>query len=204
MKIGLYFGTFNPIHVGHLVIANYMVDYTDLDKVWLVVSPHNPLKDKSTLLPDFHRLALVREAIYENPKLKACDVEFHLSKPSYTITTLAYLIEQYPEHEFSLIMGEDNLRTLHKWFNHEVLLKNHHIYVYPRALTLQEEQEVRSISESITTNYSSCPTIVFCNDAPVMKVSSSFIRKAIKEGRDVRYLLTEPVFKYVEEMHFYK
>ena len=204
MKIGLYFGTFNPIHVGHLVIANYMVDYTDLDKVWLVVSPHNPLKDKSTLLPDFHRLALVREAIYENPKLKACDVEFHLSKPSYTITTLAYLIEQYPEHEFSLIMGEDNLRTLHKWFNHEVLLKNHHIYVYPRALTLQEEQEVRSISESTITNYSSCPTIVFCNDAPVMKVSSSFIRKAIKEGRDVRYLLTEPVFKYVEEMHFYK
>ncbi|MEY4861231.1 MAG: hypothetical protein RL059_930, partial [Bacteroidota bacterium] len=125
MKIGLYFGTFNPIHVGHLVIANYMVDYTDLDKVWLVVSPHNPLKDKSTLLPDFHRLALVREAIYENPKLKASDVEFHLSKPSYTITTLAYLIEQYPEHEFSLIMGEDNLRTLHKWFNHEVLIKNH-------------------------------------------------------------------------------
>ncbi len=204
MKIGLYFGTFNPIHVGHLVIANYMVDYTDLDKVWLVVSPHNPLKDKSTLLPDFHRLALVREAIYENPKLKACDVEFHLSKPSYTITTLAYLIEQYPEHEFSLIMGEDNLRTLHKWFNHEVLIKNHLIYVYPRALTVQEEQEVRSISESIITNYSSYPSIVFCDDAPVMKVSSSFIRKAIKEGRDVRYLLTEPVFKYVEEMHFYK
>ena len=169
MKIGLYFGTFNPIHVGHLVIANYMVDYTDLDKVWLVVSPHNPLKDKSTLLADFHRLALVREAIYDNPKLTACDVEFHLSTPSYTIKTLAYLIEQYPEHEFSLIMGEDNLRTLHKWFNHEVLLKNHHIYVYPRALTLQEEQEVRSISESITTNYSSCPTIVFCNDAPVMR-----------------------------------
>ena len=190
--------------MGHLVIANYMVDYTDLDKVWLVVSPHNPLKDKSTLLADFHRLALVREAIYDNPKLTACDVEFHLSTPSYTITTLAYLIEQYPEHEFSLIMGEDNLRTLHKWFNHEVLLKNHHIYVYPRALTLQEEQEVRSISESTITNYSSCPMIVFCNDAPVMKVSSSFIRKAIKEGRDVRYLLTEPVFKYVEEMHFYK
>ena len=190
--------------MGHLVIANYMVDYTDLDKVWLVVSPHNPLKDKSTLLPDFHRLALVREAIYENPKLKACDVEFHLSKPSYTITTLAYLIEQYPEHEFSLIMGEDNLRTLHKWFNHEVLIKNHLIYVYPRALTVQEEQEVRSISESIITNYSSYPSIVFCDDAPVMKVSSSFIRKAIKEGRDVRYLLTEPVFKYVEEMHFYK
>ena len=181
-----------------------MVDYTDLDKVWLVVSPHNPLKDKTTLLADFHRLALVREAIYDNPKLTACDVEFHLSTPSYTIKTLAYLIEQYPEHEFSLIMGEDNLRTLHKWFNHEVLLKNHHIYVYPRALTLQEEQEVISMSAALINDYKSHENVIFCEDAPVMKVSSSFIRQAIKDKKDVRYLLTEPVYKYIDEMNFYK
>ncbi|MCX6190805.1 MAG: nicotinate (nicotinamide) nucleotide adenylyltransferase [Flavobacteriia bacterium] len=204
MRIGLYFGTFNPIHVGHLVIANYMAEFTDLDNVWFVVSPHNPLKDKNTLLADFHRLALVREAVYENTKLKACDVEFHLSKPSYTVTTLAYLIEQYSEHDFSLIMGEDNLRTLHKWYNHDVLLKNHKIYVYPRALTIQEEQEVMTLSEQLTNNYSGHHNIIFCNDAPVMKVSASFIRQAIKEGKDVRYLLTEPVHKYLDDMRFYK
>ena len=107
MNIGLYFGTFNPIHVGHLVIANYMAEFTDLDQVWFVVSPQNPLKDKNSLLPDFHRLALVREAIYENPKLSASDVEFHLSKPSYTITTMGYLLEKYPQHSFSLIMGKE-------------------------------------------------------------------------------------------------
>jgi nicotinate-nucleotide adenylyltransferase len=204
MNIGLYFGTFNPIHVGHLVIANYMAEFTDLDQVWLVVSPQNPLKDKNSLLPDFHRLALVREAIYDNPKLSASDVEFHLSKPSYTITTMGYLLEKYPQHNFSLIMGEDNLRTLHKWYNHEVLLKKHKIYVYPRALTIQEEQEVMSLSEQLTKNYSGHPNIIFCNDAPVMKVSASFIRQAIKEGKDVRYLLSEPVHKYLEEMRFYK
>ena len=204
MNIGLYFGTFNPIHVGHLVIANYMAEFTDLDQVWFVVSPQNPLKDKNSLLPDFHRLALVREAIYENPKLSASDVEFNLSKPSYTITTMGYLLEKYPQHSFSLIMGEDNLRTLHKWYNHDVLLRKHKIYVYPRVLTIQEEQEVMSLSEQLTKNYAGHPNIVFCNDAPVMKVSASFIRQAIKEGKDVRYLLTEPVHKYLEEMRFYK
>ena len=204
MNVGLYFGTFNPIHVGHLVIANYMAEFTDLDQIWLVVSPQNPLKDKNSLLPDFHRLALVREAIYDNPKLSASDVEFHLSKPSYTITTMGYLLEKYPQHNFSLIMGEDNLRTLHKWYNHDVLLKKHKIYVYPRVLTIQEEQEVLSLSEQLTKNYSGHPNIIFCNEAPVMKVSASFIRQAIKEGKDVRYLLTEPVHKYLEEMRFYK
>jgi len=125
MKVGLYFGTFNPIHVGHLVIANYMVDYTDLDEVWLVVSPHNPLKQKSTLLADIHRLAIVQEAIENNDKLKASDIEFKLPKPSYTATTLAYLKDKHPTHQFSFIMGEDNLRTLHKWKNHEVLIANY-------------------------------------------------------------------------------
>ncbi len=204
MKVGLYFGTFNPIHVGHLVIANFMAEYTDLDQVWLVVTPQNPLKDKSTLLADFHRLALVKEAIDDNSKLRASDIEFNLPKPSYTITTLTYLKEKYPNDSFSLIMGEDNLRTFHKWFNHEVILEKHKIYVYPRVLTMQEELEVVAMSADLINDYKSHNNVEFCEDAPVMKVSSSFIRQSIKEGKDVRYLLTEPVRKYVDEMNFYK
>ena len=204
MKIGLYFGTFNPIHVGHLVIANFMAEYTDLDQVWLVVTPQNPLKDKSTLLADFHRLALVKVAIDDNPKLRASDIEFYLPKPSYTITTLTYLREKYPNDSFSLIMGEDNLRTFHKWFNHEVIMEKHKIYVYPRVLTMQEELEVVAMSADLINDYKSHQNVEFCEDAPVMKVSSSFIRQSIKEGKDVRYLLTEPVRKYVDEMNFYK
>lgn len=204
MKIGLYFGTFNPIHVGHLVIANYMADFTELDQVWMVVSPHNPLKDKTTLLMDMHRMALVKVAIDDNSKLRASDIEFNLPKPSYTSTTLAYLKEKYPENEFALIMGEDNLRTLHKWKNHETILKNHKIYVYPRVLTTQEEAEVSDINAKIGNDFSQNANVIFCEDAPVMKVSATFVRNAIKEGKDVRYLLTEPVHKYIEEMHFYK
>lgn len=204
MKVGLYFGTFNPIHVGHLVIANYMAEFTELDQVWLVVTPHNPLKDKSTLLNDRSRYRLVQEAIDDNPKLKVTDVEFNLPKPSYTITTLTYLIEKHPEFEFSLIMGEDNLRTFHKWFNHEIILKKHKLFVYPRVLTLQEEQEVHSISRDFLNNYRTHENVVICEDAPVMKVSSSFIREAIKKGKDVRYLLTDPVYKYIDEMNLYK
>jgi len=204
MKIGLYFGTFNPIHVGHMVIANYMAEFTDLEQVWLVVTPHNPLKDKSSLLNDRHRYNLVQEAIFDNPKLKVSDVEFKLPKPSYTVTSLTYLQETYPQNEFSLIMGEDNLRTFHKWYNHEVILENHKLYVYPRVLTTQEEQEVNNISNEFLNEYRSDKNVIVCEDAPVMKVSSSFIRDAIKNGKDVRYLLTEPVYKYIDEMNFYK
>jgi nicotinate-nucleotide adenylyltransferase len=204
MNIGLYFGTFNPIHVGHLVIANYMADFTDLDQVWLIVSPHNPLKEKSTLLTDLHRLALVKIAIDDNPKLRASDIEFSLPKPSYTATTLAYLKDNYPQHNFALIMGEDNLRTLHKWYNHDVILKNHKIYVYPRVLTVQEEAEVTGINSHVGNDFADNANVVFCDDAPVMKVSASFVRNAIRDGKDVRYLLTEPVHKYIEEMNFYR
>lgn len=204
MKVGLYFGTFNPIHVGHLVIANYMAEYTDLDQVWLVVSPQNPLKKKSSLLADFHRLSIVKAAIDDNPKLKASDIEFKLTKPSYTATTLAYLAEKHPDYTFSLIMGEDNLRTLHKWFNHEIILKNYDFYVYPRVLTEQEEDEVQEIGSRPDNQFRNLPNVHICNEAPVMKVSASFVRNAIKEGKDVRYLLTEPVRKYIEEMNFYK
>jgi nicotinate-nucleotide adenylyltransferase len=204
MKIGLYFGTFNPIHVGHLVIANYMAEFTDLDQIWLVVTPQNPLKAKSSLLADYHRLVLVKEAVFDNPKLRASDIEFNMPQPNYTSTTLAHLKEAYPNYEFSLIMGEDNLRTFHKWYNHEQLLKQYKFYVYPRVLTHQEEEEVREIGHQIDNLFHQHSNIQFCEDAPVMKVSSSFIRQAIKKGKDVRYLLTEPVYKYIIDMNFYR
>ncbi len=203
-KVGLYFGTFNPIHVGHLIIANYMADNTDLDEVWLVVTPQNPLKEKSTLLADYHRLALVRIGIENNPKLKASDIEFHLPIPNYTATTLAYLKDKYPKKEFSLIMGEDNLRTFHKWFNHEQILDNHEIYVYPRALTIQEKEEMLSGMNNSANAFFEHPHVHMCDDVPVMKISSSFIRKLIRDKKDVQYLLTEPVYKYLDEMNFYK
>lgn len=201
MKIGLYFGTFNPIHVGHLIIANHMVSYTNLDQVWLVVSPQNPLKKKESLLADYHRLELVNRAIYENPTLRASDIEFKLEKPSYTGTTLAYIQDKYPKHEFALIMGEDNLRTFHKWRNYQAIIDNHELYVYPRILT---EQELLNSSESLTKPEIQNHKNVKLTDAPIMKVSASFIRKSIKAGHDVRYLLTEPVFTYIDEMNFYK
>jgi nicotinate-nucleotide adenylyltransferase len=204
MNIGLYFGTFNPIHVGHLVIANYMADFTDLDQIWLVVTPQNPLKVKSSLLPDYHRLALVKIAVEDNPKLRASDIEFNLPQPNYTSTTLAFLKEKYPNDNFSLIMGEDNLRTFHKWFNHEHLMENYRFYVYPRVLNSQEEEEVVAIGRKTENLFHLNENIIICEDAPVMKVSSSFIRNAIKNGKDVRYLLTDPVHKYIDEMNFYR
>lgn len=203
MKVGLYFGTYNPIHIGHLVIANYMADYTDLDQIWLVVTPQNPLKKKASLLEDYHRYALVEIAIEDNDNLRVSDIEFKLPKPSYTATTLAHLKEKYPAHEFCLIMGEDNLRTLHKWQNHDIILRDHEIYVYPRVLTIQEQQEADLLGYKQDNGFMEHEHVHIC-DAPVMKVSSSFIRNAIKEGKSVRYLLTDPVHKYIDEMNFYR
>lgn len=202
MKIGLYFGTFNPIHVGHLIIANYMIGFTDLDQVWLVVTPQNPLKKKSTLLEDYHRYAMVELAVEDNDKLKASNIEFNLPQPSYTINTLTYLKEKYPKHQFSLIMGEDNLRTLHHWKNYEQILDNHKFYVYPRALT-EQERAASTNENTVENNFQLHNNVIYC-DAPVMKVSASFIREAIKNKKDVRYLLTESVYQYVQEMNFYK
>jgi len=193
-KIGLYFGTFNPIHVGHLIIANHLAENTDLKEIWFVVSPQNPLKDKNTLLADHHRLAMVQRAVADNSRLKASNIEFDLPKPSYTTLTLQALREKHPDYEFSLIMGEDNLRTLHKWRNYEYILENFDIYVYPR---------VQSTTETDTRDFSKSPRVHFCN-APVMNLSSTHIREAIKNKKDVRYLLTEPVFRYVDEMNFYR
>lgn len=200
MNIGLYFGTFNPIHVGHLVIANYMAELEELDQVWLVVSPQNPFKEKDSMLPDFQRLDLVRMAVEDNLKLKASDIEFGLPKPSYTVTTLAHLKEKHPAHQFSLIMGEDNLRSLHKWYNYEYILKNHPIFVYPRVLTIQENKDAKDRPRVLQEEHH----ITICNDSPHLNISSSLIRKMIAEGKEVRYLLTEPVFQYVDEMNLYR
>tara|TARA_B100000963_G_scaffold345078_1_gene348739 strand:- start:148 stop:747 length:600 start_codon:yes stop_codon:yes gene_type:complete len=197
-NIGLYFGTFNPIHVGHLIIANYIADNTILDEVWLVVSPQNPLKNRDTLLSDYHRMSLVRIAIEDNLKLKASNDEFNLPKPSYTINTLTYMSEKYKDFNFNLIMGEDNLRSFHKWKNYETIINNHKIFVYPRALTEQEIENKNNLK--INLNHEN---IIKCQ-APIMEISSSYIRKAIKNDKDVTYLLTESVYKYIDEMNFYK
>ncbi len=191
-KIGLYFGTFNPIHVGHLAIANYMVEYSDLDEVWMVVTPHNPHKKKKTLLDDIHRLAMVRIAVDDYPKLKASLVEFDLPQPNYTVNTLAYLEEQYSEHFFSLIMGEDNLKSFHKWKNYNVILDRYSIYVYPRIS-----------SGTAETQFSNHPKITTVA-APIMELSSTFIRQAIKAGKNIRPMLPHKVWTYIDEMNFYK
>ena len=192
MKIGLYFGTFNPIHAGHLIIANHMAEYSGLDQVWLVVTPHNPLKKKNTLLDDHHRLQMVFLATEDYPKLKPSDIEFRLPQPNYTVNTLAHLQEKFPTHEFSLIMGEDNLNSLHKWKNYEVILQNHDIYVYPRINT-------EIINEEIAT-HAHIHHIV----APVVEISSTFIRESIKQGKNVRPLVPQKVWEYTEHNLFYR
>ena len=190
--IGLYFGTFNPIHVGHLTIANYMVEFSDLDEVWMVVTPHNPHKKKSTLLDDNHRLTMVRIALEDYPKLKASNVEFGMAQPNYTVNTLAHLEEKHPEFAFCLIMGEDNLKSFHKWKNYKVILDRYAIYVYPR------------VSEGkIETQFNDHPAIRKVN-APIMELSSTFIRKGIKAGKNIRPMLPDAVWKYIDEMNFYR
>jgi len=189
-KTGLFFGSFNPIHNGHLMIAGYMVEYTDLNEVWFIVSPQNPLKEKSTLLEDHHRLAMANIAVEDDPRLRASNIEFHLPKPSYTIDTLTYLQEKYPQKEFILIAGSDTLPTLHKWKNYEQLLELYHFYIYPRPF-------------SEKSPFDDHPHVRFV-PAPLIEISSSFIRKGISEGKNMSYFLPDKVWKYIEEMHFYK
>jgi len=191
-KIGLYFGTFNPIHVGHLTIANHLVEFSDLDEVWMVVTPHNPHKKKKTLLDDVHRLAMVRVALEEYPKLKASNIEFDLPQPNYTVNTLAHLEEHYPEQQFCLIMGEDNLKSLHKWKNYEVILNRYAVYVYPRISVGTVEHQ-----------FAGHPKIIKVA-APIMELSSTFIRQAISEGKNIRPMLPENVWEYLDEMNFYR
>lgn len=191
-KIGLYFGTFNPIHVGHLTIANHLVEFSDLDEVWLVVTPHNPLKKKKTLLDDVHRLTMVRVALEEYPKLKASNIEFDLPQPNYTVNTLVHLEETYPEQQFCLIMGEDNLKSLQKWKNYEVILERYSVYVYPR------------ISEGAVEHQFVGHPKIHKVAAPIMELSSTFIRKAISEGKNIRPMLPQNVWEYLDEMNFYR
>lgn len=195
-KIGLYFGSFNPIHIGHMAIAGYMTEFTHLDQVWFIVSPHNPLKKKESLLDDHQRLYLTQLAIGDNDRLKASDIEFRLPVPSYTIDTLAYLEEKYPSHEFSLVMGEDNLYTIHKWKNSGELVKKCQIYVYPRP-------ESPKPSSPFLEQLLSAAKIHHVN-APLMFISGTFIRNGIKKGKNMSYYLAPLVWKYIEEMHFYE
>lgn len=189
-KIGLFFGSFNPVHVGHMIIANYMATQTDLKQVWFIVSPQNPLKKKQSLARDYDRLHLVRLAIGDNLKLRASDIEFGLPKPSYTIDTLTHLREKYPDKQFVLIMGGDNLATLHKWKNYELLLRDYEIYVYRRPEAapgeLAEHEHIRLF------------------DAPQMHISATYIRNCVKEGHSIRYLVTEPVFEYINSSNLYR
>lgn len=192
MKVGLYFGTFNPMHIGHLIIANHIAENSDLDQVWLVVTPHNPHKKKSTLLDDHHRLQMVFLATEDYPKLKPSDIEFKLPQPNYTVHTLAHLQEKFPTHEFSLLMGEDNLNSLHKWKNYEVIIQNHDIYVYPRLNTETIDPEIEASAR------------IHRVDAPVIELSSTFIRESIKNGKNVQPMLPHKIWQYVEHNLFYK
>ena len=191
MRIGLFFGSFNPIHVGHLIIANYFAEHTELDRVWLVVSPHNPLKKKSTLARDYDRLHLVELATADNDRLFPSKVEFDLPKPSYTIDTLTHLHERYPQHEFTLLMGGDSLASLPKWKNYERILERNTIFVYRRPGYELPEELTRHPSVQLF-------------DAPLMQISASFVRECIREGKSVRYLLTEPVHAYLDSSHLYR
>ncbi len=189
MKIGLFFGSFNPIHIGHMIIANYMANHTYLDKVWIVVSPQNPLKDKSILINTYDRLEMCKLAFNDDLKIQVSDIELHLPQPSYTVDTLAYLKEKHPEHEFSLIMGADNLNTLKKWKNYEVILRDYKILVYPRPK--------ESVSE-----FSDHPNVSI-TDTPIMEISSTFIRNSIKNKKDIRYFLPDNVLRFIESKSLY-
>ena len=188
MHIGLYFGSFNPIHIGHLIIANHVVEHTEVDKVWFVVSPHNPLKDSHTLLNEYDRLHLAELAIQDNPRFRASNVEFHLPKPSYTIDTLTYLSEKFPLERFSVIIGSDSFQNIHRWKNYQQLIKHYSFIVYRRP--------------GFDINETHGAQLQFM-EAPMLDISATFIRKQIKAGKSVRYLLPEPVFNCVEENRYY-
>jgi nicotinate-nucleotide adenylyltransferase len=191
MKIGLYFGSFNPIHHGHLLIASYILDHTDLDQVWFVVSPQNPLKPSAGLLNEYHRLYLVQAAIEGENRMRASDIEFKLPKPSYTIDTLTFLREKYPAHEFSLIMGSDSFQNLAKWKNYSFLLRTYPIYIYKRPG-----------HDSLPSFPGALKTVLL--EAPLLPISATHIRKSIKEGRSIRSLVPDAVREEIERNNYYR
>ncbi len=191
-QIGLFFGSFNPIHVGHMIIANHMVENSSLDEVWFVVTPHNPHKKKKTLLDDIQRLQMVRLAVEAYPKLKASNLEFDLTQPSYTVNTLAHISEKHPDYSFALIMGEDNLKSFHKWKNYETILAYYNIFVYPRISAFD-----------IPDLFKNHPKIQYVS-APIVELSATAIRKAIQEKKNIKPLVPAVVWRYIDEMNFYK
>lgn len=196
METGLFFGSFNPVHIGHMAIANYIAEYTTLNEIWFVVSPHNPLKAKETLLAGRDRLYMTEMAIGSDSRFRVSDIEFNLPQPSYTIDTMAWLAEKYPSRRFALIMGEDNLATLHKWKNAEELVKRYPLIVYPRLepgkKNSRRQDEILAMAAVTRVK------------APVMEISGTFIRNAIREGKDVSWFVPAPAWRYIREMHFYE
>lgn len=191
MKVGLFFGSFNPIHIGHLIIGNYVVEEMPLDQVWYVVSPQSPFKKKDRLLNEYDRLRMVELATRDNYKLQASNVEFNMPKPSYTIDTLAHLSDLFPSYQFTLLMGSDNLKSLPKWKNYELILKNYQIVVYKR-------------SGSLDHPLFNDPAVRILDNTPLLNISSTFIRRMIKEGKSIKYIVPEAVEKYIDEMGLYK
>ncbi len=191
MKIGLFFGSYNPVHVGHMIIAKYLAEHTDLTQVWMVVSPQNPFKPKASLAQDYDRLYLVELAIGDERDIRASNIEFSMPQPSYTVDTLAYLSDKYPQNSFSLIMGEDNLASFHKWKNDQKIIKNHDIYVYRRSGVDNDYP------------YKSHPRVRFV-DAPLLNISASYIRDNIRLGKSVRYLVPDAVYAYLETSKLYR
>ena len=191
VEIGLYFGSFNPIHIGHLAIANYMVEFTRLDQLWFVVSPHNPHKKKETLLDNYQRLEMVHRAVENDNRFRASNIEFNLPVPSYTVDTLAYLSDQFPNYRFKIIMGSDNLESFHKWKNYQTIVENYGVIVYERPGF-----------DKTTVDFHS--NITLLKGVPLMEISSSFIRNAIRQGKDVRHFLPPKTWEYLDEMNFYR
>jgi nicotinate-nucleotide adenylyltransferase len=190
MKVGLFFGSFNPVHNGHMIIANYMLEYSDIEQIWFVLSPQNPFKKKKNLLEDYHRLAMLEEAVGDLYNYRVSDIELKMPKPSYTIDTLTYLKERHPNNEFVLLMGADNLKHFHKWKNADQILENYALKVYARPGEDKSDLPVN-------------PKIRFY-DAPQMEISSSFIRRGIKEKKDLRFFMPAAAYQYMREMHFYE
>ncbi|HKL38464.1 MAG TPA: nicotinate (nicotinamide) nucleotide adenylyltransferase [Bacteroidales bacterium] len=190
MKVGLFFGSFNPIHIGHLAMANYLAEFTDLGQIWMVVSPQSPFKKKENLLPEDQRYKMVEMALEEDIQIRPSDIEFNLPRPSYTVDTLDYLSQNHPGHQFCLIVGSDNLVHLHEWKNYHTLVDRFELYVYPRPGTDPQDFKQRYAFHLV--------------NAPRIEISSSMIRHSIREGKNMRYFLPSNVYQYIKEMDFYE